>query len=984
MDKRLVITEKPSVARDVARALGGFTDHEDWLESDRYVVTWAVGHLLELAEPEEYDKKWASWAMKNLPILPESFMIRPRKESNQKRYDSNVRRLDTIRKLGERPDVHGVINACDAGREGELIFRRIAEYCGLGDHPSWRLWLQSMTAASIRDAFLHLREAKELDGLGDAAFCRAVGDWLVGMNATRALTQRLRSGFDNQAWSVGRVQTPTLHLIVEREREILAHVPRPYWEIVATWSYGAQTWESRWFDPKGNVAVEDEDGDPDAKPSRLFDPARVARILAGVRGAGKGIAGEKRRRSKQNPPLLFDLTSLQREANRRFGFSARRTLDAAQRLYEGHKVLTYPRTDSRHLPADYGDNVRTSLTTLAGTPTYGALATTILGDGPKNLDKLLDDSKVSDHFAIVPTGTLPEGPLSNDDERVFDLVVRQFLAALMGPATWTQVERIVAIDLPAAGAAPAETARFRATGRTLEDPGYLLALGVPQAAALPPLVPGQDAPTGLGAALVDAAEEAKETKPPSRYNEAQLLRMMETAGERVAEEDLAEVMKGHGIGTPATRADIIERLLDTQYVRRIDGRLGATSKAMRMMDVLDRTAVGALASPRLTGDWEFALRQMESGKVSRGQMLERLRKFTNEVTENLRTFEHAALYANDATIAVCPNCGDQVHETTWNYKCRRNDRDNPACDFVVWKDRAGRYMDRATVQRLIADGKIGPVDGFVDRQGREIEARLTLARDPEKGGKWAVFVEYGAPHSSDGPVEVEEERGVLGPSPADPKDEIVETNLRYVARSILSGAARSGPVLPRRVCQREITPDEARGYFGADAKTDVLEGFVSKRGRPFTATLVRKDSGRHGFEFPEREGDARPRGKAGPGKGRGARGKGADEASTEAPTVAKGRGGGGKAAKSTAKAATAKGASGKAVSAKAAGGAAAAKGAGKSAKAASAAGGGEPAAPKGKGVAGVKGPKAKAKAEAAAKAKAAPKIVRRRVAGDED
>ena len=978
MDKRLVITEKPSVARDVARALGGFADHEDWLESERYLVTWAVGHLLELAEPDEYDKKWSSWAMKNLPILPEQFQIRPRKESNQKRYDANIRRLETIRRLGERKEVVGVINACDAGREGELIFRRISEYCELGDHPQQRLWLQSMTGDAIRTAFANLRDAHELDGLGDAAFCRAVGDWLVGMNATRALTQRLRSGFDMQAWSVGRVQTPTLHLIVAREREILAHVPREYWEIQATWSYGEHQWDARYWDPKSNAAVaEEEDGDPDAKPSRLFERERVVRLLAGVQAAGVGAAGEKRRRSKQSPPLPFDLTSLQREANRKFGFSARRTLDAAQRLYEAHKVLTYPRTDSRHLPGDYGPNVMNSLAVLSGTPTFGPLAATILKDGPKNLDKVLDDTKVSDHFAIVPTGTLPEGALSNDDERIFDLVVRQFLGALMGPATWTQVERIVTVELAATESAPAEVARFRATGRALEDPGFLLAIGIPQTAPLAALVPGQDSPQGLVSPLVAVSDEARETRPPGRYSEAQLLRMMETAGERVADEELAEVMKGHGIGTPATRADIIERLLDTGYSRRVDGRMGATSKAMRMMDVLDRANVGALASPHITGDWEYALRQMEKGVFTRAQMLERLYKFTRDVTESLRTFEHAALYANDPPLGTCPNCGSEVHETTWNYKCRRNDRDNPECDFVVWKDRAGRYMDRPTVVRLIADGHVGPINGFVDRAGRENEARLVLGRDPEKNNKWVVFVEYGAARSADATAEVEEERSVLGPSPMDADDEIVETNLRYVSRKVLSGAARSGPVLPRKVCQREVLPDEARPFFGLEAKTDFLEGFISKRGRPFTATLVRKPSGRHGFEFPEREGDAAraARGpKAGRGKavrGKAVRGKAAeaDGAEVMAPATGKGGGGGGKAKASDKAGAAAKPAK-------------AAKGA-KAAKAATAKAGGEAGSKaKGKGVAGVKGPKAKARAEKAAKSAAPAATVRRRAAAE--
>ncbi len=868
MGKRLVITEKPSVARDISAALGGFTDHDEYFESDDYVITWAVGHLLELAQPQEYDKKWGSWAITNLPILPETFMVRP-KEGQKKR-------LDAIEKLGTRKDIDGLINACDAGREGELIYRRLVDYAGINDLPQQRLWLQSMTKDSIRAAFNQLRPGKELDGLADAAFCRSVGDWLVGMNATRALTQRLKSRGEKDAWSAGRVQTPTLYLLVLREREILAHIPRSYWEIAANFNHGAQTWEARYWDPESKPAKDDEeDSDPQAKPSRLFDRARVDRILEALAKNKTGEASEKRRKSKQNPPLLFDLTALQREANRRFSFSAKRTLDAAQRLYEAHKLLTYPRTDSKYLPGDYGPKIQEVLAGLQKATDWRVLAKEIAA-APLNLDKILDDTKVSDHFAIIPTGNVPEGTLKGDDERIFELVVRQFLAAMMGPATWSNVERIVGIPLPAEGKLPAETARFRITARNLEDPGFHRALGTAvEASALPALVAGQDTANGVVVSRLEFRDEAKDTKPPGRYSEAQLLRMMETAGERVEDEDLSEAMKGRGLGTPATRADTIEGLVRKMYARRVDGRLGPTSKAMQMMDVVERAQVGTLCSPKMTGEWEFGLGEIQHGRLSRAEWMTKLVEFTKEMTTALVSFNRDELYAKEPDLGVCPSCKQgKVVETPWSYLCSRNERTGAVCDFIIWKDRAGRYIDRGLAARLVAEGKVGPISGFVDRSGRTMEATLTLERDPVKDNKWGLRVEYGDGGTEDGPEVVGEPFGVC---PMHEGCRLIETTRRYVCEQLLKGETRVGPILPRVVCQREISMEEANAFFGEAAKTDVLEKFISRKGRPFKGMLIRKETGKHGFEFPARAGEV----EGAPKRGRGR--KGAVEAeSTEA------------------------------------------------------------------------------------------------------
>ena len=839
MGKRLVITEKPSVARDICAALGGFEEETDYFESDTYVVTFAVGHLLELAEPQDYDKALRAWTLKALPIVPEQFKVKP-KEGHKKR-------LDMIKRLGKRKDVDGLINACDAGREGEIIFRRIIEHTGLDKQPHERLWLQSMTTKAIVDAFDALRPGSELDHLGDAAWLRGVGDWLIGMNATRALTKRLKGRKEKGAWSAGRVQTPTLNLLVAREREILAHVPKGYWEIASTFVSGDQTWEGRYHDDAMRGS-----GDREIKPSRIFERERVDAVLAAARAIEEAPASEKRKRSKQNPSLPFHLTGLQREANRRFSFSAKRTLNAAQRLYEGHKLLTYPRTDSRHLPDDYGPKVDEILAGLSGELDYMELVKGIQEEGPLNLDKILDGSKVSDHFAIVPTGGEVPADLSGDDAKIFDLVCRQFLAAVMGPATWATVERFVDVEVPGG-----ELARFRTTARSLEIPGFLAAFSQEegQGSVLPALVPGQDASSGVIVLIGDTLDEEKQTKPPPRHSEAALLRLMETAGDEVDDDEHAEAMKGRGLGTPATRADIIEGLVKKAYARRVDGKLGPTPKAIRLMDVLERAHVPTLASAKLTGKWEHQLKQVERGELGRAEALAELEAFTREVIECLKGFDHDSLFANEPALGPCPSCVQgEVVESIWGYRCSRNESTESECRFMLWKDRGGRYIDRVLAARLVADRKAGPLVGFVDRFGRQLTGTLFLEpEDDTPGGKWTLRTEYG---DEEAPDAVPEERGdVLFPCPCE--DEtcagVVETNRRYVCPKFLDRDAKRGPVLPKVVCLRPMLPEEIAAFFAEEARTPMIEGFTSRRGRPFTGLLFRKPNGKHGFEFPPRK-----------------------------------------------------------------------------------------------------------------------------------
>ncbi|HEY5657179.1 MAG TPA: DNA topoisomerase, partial [Myxococcota bacterium] len=455
MAKALVITEKPSVARDISQVFGGCADHDGYLENDDYVITFAVGHLYELLPPEEVDEKYKRWTLDVLPILPEAFRFKPKKGQSD--------RIRTIKKLLARKDVDVVVNACDAGREGELIFREIVDNLG-STKPVRRLWLQSMTDRAIRDGFARLRRGEELQGLADAAACRAQSDWLIGMNATRAITKRLKSRKEKTAWSAGRVQTPTLAMLVDKEFEVLAHVPRPYWRVTAHFEHDGQRYEAAWFDPTFDAA-----GDPDLKDDRIFDAARAAAILDAVRGQ-PGEAEETRKPSRESAPPLFDLTSLQRESNRRFGWSARRALSAAQRCYERPKILTYPRTDSRCLPEDYRAVVRETLESFSNGgrrkdemfADYARAAAHLRKAGLQNESRIFNDGGVSDHFAIIPTGNFPREPLTGDDKRLFDLVVRRFLGAFHPPAQWERVERVSVVA----------DEHFRTRARTLVEPGW--------------------------------------------------------------------------------------------------------------------------------------------------------------------------------------------------------------------------------------------------------------------------------------------------------------------------------------------------------------------------------------------------------------------------------------------------------------------------------------------------------------------------------
>ena len=864
MGKSLVITEKPSVARDIASALGGFREHDGYWENDDYVVTFAVGHLYELFEPEDLDPKYKRWVLENLPILPDTFQFKPKPQHRE--------RIDAIAGLLRRDDVDDVINACDAGREGELIFREIVENLG-SEKPIQRLWLRSMTTSAIRSGFGELRPGVEFEGLAAAAACRAFADWLIGMNATRALTKRLKSRRERTAWSAGRVQTPTLALLVDKEFEVLEHVPRPCWTVTAAFDHAGNPYTGTWFDPDFSAGEDSE-----ARDSRLFDEERAQAIAAAVQGR-EGMARETRKASRESAPPLFDLTSLQREGNRRFGWSARRTLSAAQRCYEAHKILTYPRTASRCLPRDYRNLVHQTLRAMAGAGAkggdgfadYAVAAARLERDGLQNEARVFDDSGITDHFAIVPTGTLPSRPLSGDDRRVFDLVVRRFLGAFHPPALWERVERVTEVVGES----------FRTRARTLQEPGWRAVLPAgpdeEEDGRLPQLVPGQAEASGVSVRNREIECVTEQTRPPARITEARLLSLMENAGKQIDDEDLAAVLHEKGIGTPATRADVIENLIAKSYVVRAGKALRPTVKGIRLIDSLRRIHVDRLASPQLTGELEQHLLEVEQGRRSAHDFLSEMKDYASEIVDRTKNFEYEDLYADEKPLGACPQCSRPVLECAWFYRCQEVpgvSRDDD-CSMRFWKDTSGRFLDRRSVAALLRDGKTGELDGFTARNGRTYRGTIELDREA-----WKLKVRslgYNEDGVSDQP-EYEVNPEPLGRCPFDEECEVVESPTQFVCERKLKEAELGkdesrpkscGLAFPRTVCKREITRDEALVYL-AKGRTDLLTDFTSRFGRPFSATLVLQKNGRHGFEFPPR---APRKGRGGAAAGAGARGR---------------------------------------------------------------------------------------------------------------
>ena len=831
MTKTLIIAEKPSVAQDIVRALtptaGKFEKFAEHFENDRYVVTSAVGHLVEIKAPEEFDVKRGKWSFANLPVIPPHFELAP--------IDKAKTRLNAVVKLVRRKDVTELVNACDAGREGELIFRLIAQYAeparGKLDKPIRRLWLQSMTPQAIRDGFDKLRTDEQMQGLAAAARSRSEADWLVGINGTRAMTAFNSRDGGFFLTTVGRVQTPTLSIVVEREEKIRKHVPRDYWEIKATFDALAGQYDAKWVDPAFK-----KDDDPDRRADRLWDKARAEAIAAAVLGQ-PGKVTEESKPSSSASPLLYDLTSLQREANGRFGFSAKNTLGLAQALYEKHKVLTYPRTDSRALPEDYLGTVKQTLDMLGeSSPNYLTHAKKILANQwVKPNKRIFDNSKISDHFAIIPTLQAPKN-LSEPEQKLYDLVVRRFLAVFFPAAEYQVTTRVTEV----AGH------HFKTEGKVLVNPGWLV-------------VYGREA-QGEDANLVPVAKDEKvktdkiepvglTTKPPARYNEATLLSAMEGAGKLVDDDALREAMAGKGLGTPATRAAIIEGLLTEKYLVREGRELIPTAKAFQLMTLLRGLGVEELTQAELTGGWEHKLSLIERGQLERDEFMREIAQMTQQIVKRAKEYDSDTIPGDYATLSTpCPQCGHVVKENYRRFACSH-------CDFSISKIPGGRQFELDEVEELLTNKTIGPLQGFRSKMGRPFAAILKLAQED---GHWKMEFDFGQNDEDDGePVDFSGQESV-GHCPKC-NGSVYEHGLKYVCENAVAQPKTCDFTTGKIILQQEISREQL-GKLLTEGKTDLLTGFKSARtGRNFKAFLVKQPDGKIGFEFePRGEGKGKP------------------------------------------------------------------------------------------------------------------------------
>ncbi|WP_205170713.1 DNA topoisomerase III, partial [Burkholderia sp. LMG 13014] len=819
MSKALIIAEKPSVANDIARALGGFTKHDEYYESDDFVLSSAVGHLLEIAAPEEYEVKRGKWSFAHLPVIPPHFDLNPIAKSES--------RLKVLTKLLKRKDVDRLINACDAGREGELIFRLIAQHAK-AKQPVQRLWLQSMTPQAIRDGFANLRSDADMLPLADAARCRSEADWLVGINGTRAMTAFNSKGGGFFLTTVGRVQTPTLSIVVEREEKIRRFIPRDYWEVKAEFACAGGFYEGKWYDPK----FKRDEFDPERRDSRLWSLPAAETIVAACRDH-VGTVSEESKPSTQLSPLLFDLTSLQREANSRFGFSAKNTLGLAQALYEKHKVLTYPRTDARALPEDYLSTVESTLEMLKESNNYLPHAKQVLDKGwVKPNKRIFDNSKISDHFAIIPTLQAPKS-LSEPEQKLYDMVVKRFLAVFFPAAEFRVTTRITEV----AGH------HFKTEGKVLVEPGWLQVYGRDAEGADANLVPVQK---DEKVKTDEIAAVALVTKPPARYSEATLLSAMEGAGKLVEDDELREAMAAKGLGTPATRAAIIEGLLGEKYLVREGRELIPTAKAFQLMTLLRGLGVKELTAPELTGEWEYKLSQMERGNLGREAFMQEIARMTQQIVKRAKEYDSDTIPGDYATLETpCPNCGGQVKENYRRFACTK-------CEFSISKIPGSRQFEIPEVEELLREKTIGPLSGFRSKMGRPFSAILKLSFDDETKN---YKLEFDFGQDTGGEEGEAPDFSAQEPVGACPKckGRVFEHGMSYVCEHSVANPKtcdfRSGKV----ILQQEITREQM-GKLLADGRTDLLPNFKSSRtGRNFKAFLVKQPDGKIGFEFEKKE-----------------------------------------------------------------------------------------------------------------------------------
>ena len=794
----LIIAEKPSVAADLVKVLGAksFKKNNGFYESDTTIVSHAIGHLVTIADPKDIDERYKAWDMKTLPMLPEKFPLVATPATKSQ--------LSIVGKLIKRKDVTTIVNACDAGREGELIFFYILDYVLKGKFAGKtikRLWMQSMTPAAIKDAFEHLRTAEEMENLKDAALCRSEADWLVGMNGSRGLTAYNSSMGGFQITPCGRVQTPTLAIIVKREEERQQFKPQKFWTVEADFDNDGNAYLGKWF-----TASKEEGKD---RVKQIFDEKKAKEILDKCKGK-PGKIEETTAPSQQKCGQLYDLTTLQREANNRFGFSAKTTLSIAQALYEKHKATTYPRTDSRCLPEDYVAPVKATLGKIEG-PLAKFAQEALDKNYVKRTPKVFDNTKISDHFAIIPTGVTPKG-LSEAEEKIYTMVCQRFIAVFFPPAQYLNTTRITTVE--------GET--FITEGKILVDPGFKAVYGKDsdEESNIPKL-------KGDSAKTLDIRAEEDFTKPPAHYTESTLLSMMESAGKLVEDDELRDAMKERGLGTPATRAAIIEKLVSDKYVIRDGKEMIPTAKAFDLIKVLSAMNCDALTSPELTGEWEYKMDLISKGKESRENFMQGIVEMTKTMVKNIKGFKEES---TTGEAKFSPVNGKKVFETVSRYTTEDG--------IVIRKIIGGKHLTDEEIVELLTKRKIGPLTGFRSKKGAEFSAVLTINAQNK-----IEFVFDEKPEE----IEIGEK---VGQSPVDGTD-VFETLTGYVSQSFIDKLP-SGISLPKILLGKEIPSEEIQNLL-AGKKTALIKGFRSNKTRRLFDAYLMLEKGKLKFDFPPRE-----------------------------------------------------------------------------------------------------------------------------------
>lgn len=799
MTKTLIIAEKPSVAADIAKAIGNCTKTADGFERADVVISSAAGHLATVVAPGA-DKGGKS--LETLPVIPNQFEVRPIEDPRA------LTRFKLLQRLMSRPDVSTVVNACDAGREGELIFRLIYEAAGCRKSCK-RMWLKSMTPDAIRDAYEHMAPASDYDRLGDAARCRSEADWLVGINGSRGVSilhQIIRGAY--QSTPTGRVQTPTLAILVDLEEKIRNFKPVDYFEIHGTFGAAAGDYQGRWYNANPAPAGAGEEGE--GSKHRISKKEDAEAILAKCRGAAPSSVRDETKPSSESAPRLFDLTTLQREANKKYKLSAADTLKIAQSLYEHHKVTTYPRTDASALPEDYVEPAKQILADLNGTR-YEAFAQRALrSDWVRPNKRIFDNAKISDHFAIIPTGVKPQG-LTEAEEAIYDMVVRRFIAAFYPAAEYLETVRITTVV----------GEQFRSSGRVMQLEGWKAVYGAlvendDKTPALPPVAPAERVST-------KAIEiKALKTKAPKRMTEAALLSAMENAGRLVEDSELSEAMAERGLGTPATRAATIEGLLSTAgaggktkepYLVRDKNYLVPTEKGMGLIAFLRQIGVGALTSPAMTGEWEYKLQLMSEGKYQRAAFMHEIEQATRDMLDAIRKKAPAV---EAVTLPVpCPKCGGAVKGGISSYACERQ------CGIDVKRQLLSRTLTPDEVTKLLQARLTDTLEGFVSpKSGKPFGAMLKLTAD------WKIEFAF-APREQADPATLAAAPALKQPCPK------CKGTMRALESTFT--CEKGDYFFYRTISGRRMIDVEA-DYLLEKRKTPVCGGFLSTRtGKGFSA-----------------------------------------------------------------------------------------------------------------------------------------------------